>query len=174
IGGYPNPERFEATIGEAVRLARGRSSHGLRAYGEMVAVLWNRGQYPAAVRLEQLWHQLMSVVPFTLFCAYQIDVFDASFSPAVMQALLCAHTHLLSSGARNDLSTALERGMREVLGGDLSRVPGDARSLSGRGWAELPKTESTILWLRANMPEHASSILEHAKGHYQSLTGGNS
>jgi hypothetical protein len=37
---------------------RGRTDCVIRAYGEMVDVLWQAGQTAAAIRLEMLWNQL--------------------------------------------------------------------------------------------------------------------
>jgi hypothetical protein len=45
----------------------------VRAFGEMVAHLWNDGLITAAVELEQLWNGLGREVPFSLFCAYAMD-----------------------------------------------------------------------------------------------------
>lgn len=62
---------FDATVGMLVRrqLAGGRR---LRIYGEIVALLWDRGQVSAAVALEELWNDLQSQQPFQLFCAYPV------------------------------------------------------------------------------------------------------
>ena len=40
------------------RLCRGRKDCTIRAYGEMVDVLWQDGLTAAAIRLEMLWNQL--------------------------------------------------------------------------------------------------------------------
>lgn len=171
VGGYPDIERFNATVGAAVRKARDRSTAGLRVYGEMVGLLWNRRQYPAAIRLEQLWHQLMGTVTFALFCAYEIDMLDASLDSGPIETLLCAHTHLLPNRPDDGFLSALQRGMEEVLGDHVAHLPLDAARMSGRGVARLPQSESTILWLRKHMPEHAAEIFRRARAHYRSPSG---
>jgi hypothetical protein len=65
----PYPAAFDAVVGRLVRAmsARGRP---VRAYGEMVALLWNAGNVAGAMDLERLWNDLGEQVPFSLFCSY--------------------------------------------------------------------------------------------------------
>ena len=51
--GQPDWERFQSTIGATMRESKARIRNGvIRAYGEMVGVLWESGQFAAAIRLE--------------------------------------------------------------------------------------------------------------------------
>jgi hypothetical protein len=167
-GGHPDSDRFDRIMGSAVRdVGKASITHGVRAYGEMVGLLWSTRQFPAAIRLEQLWNKLRKTTPFDLFCAYPIDVLDKDFDVGVMDALLCAHTHLLPSGADARLQDALERAIGEshgvrTLAADR-RLPNNAK----HEWAALPDPEATILWLRASLPEKADEILARARAYYQ-------
>jgi len=51
---------------------RGRDDCVIRAYGEMVDVLWKDGMEAAAVRLEMLWNQLANTRTFSLLCGYSM------------------------------------------------------------------------------------------------------
>lgn len=167
-GGHPDAERFDGIVGKAVREAKKASGpFGLRAYGEMVGLLWKAKEFPAAIRLEQLWNKLRSTTSFDLFCAYPIDVFDKDFDIGVMDALLCAHTHLLPSGADASLQDALERAIGEMH--DMRAVGAERRLPKGvqHDWATLPEPEATILWLRARVPDKADEILARARAYYQ-------
>jgi hypothetical protein len=42
----------------------------VRAFGEMVALLWAEGKRGAALRLEELWHPFCEREQLPLFCAY--------------------------------------------------------------------------------------------------------
>jgi hypothetical protein len=66
---------FERMIGGLVGQAgRGGSRAGpVRAYGEMVSVLWDAGLVSAAVELEQLWDDLGRRHSFSLLCGYPAD-----------------------------------------------------------------------------------------------------
>jgi hypothetical protein len=68
----PDPAAFDDVIGDLVRRAT-RSGRRLRAYGEMVALLWDAGDVTAAIELEALWNNLGLQVPFSLFCAYPMQ-----------------------------------------------------------------------------------------------------
>jgi anti-sigma regulatory factor (Ser/Thr protein kinase) len=69
VDGHPDSSRFDRAVGEVVRAAV-RSRRRVRAYGEMVAVLWAAGDVVAAIELEDLWNELAEQSDFALFCAY--------------------------------------------------------------------------------------------------------
>src|SRR5256885_11895342 len=71
-------EAFESICGSLIReLLTNRSTHTLiRAYGEMVDVLWKAGKPDAAIRLEILWNQLADRYGFALLCGYSIANFS--------------------------------------------------------------------------------------------------
>lgn len=168
VGGHPDSERFDRVVGTAVReVKKASGDKGLRAYGEMVGLLWRAKQYPAAIRLEQLWNKLRDEISFELFCAYPIDVLDKDFDASVVDALLCAHTHLLPSTADASLQSALNRAIDEVRGSKESLRDSRINRKQKKDWAALPELESTILWLRANHPDQAEEILTKARSYYQ-------
>lgn len=72
IGRVPDRRRFDAYIGERVRWARRRAGEGgrVRAYGELVDLLWREGHTDAALLLEDMWNDLARTDPFSLLCAY--------------------------------------------------------------------------------------------------------
>ena len=69
VDGWPNERLFKLVVSSLLDRARG-SGRKVRAFGEMVALLWARGDQGATVRLEFLWHQLCNSEGFSLFCAY--------------------------------------------------------------------------------------------------------
>jgi len=75
LDGRPNRERFFEVIGGLVSRAH-NSWGGIRAFGEMVNLLWLEGKKSEAVELEGLWNQLGKIYPFALFCAYSKDAFE--------------------------------------------------------------------------------------------------
>jgi len=72
IDGRLAPHRFDKLIGKLIReaVAGGRA---VRAYGEIVALLWGDGYVTAAVELERLWNDLGREVDFSLYCAYPLE-----------------------------------------------------------------------------------------------------
>src|SRR5688572_27247193 len=69
VDGWPNERLFKLVVSGLLERARG-PGRKVRAFGEMVALLWARGDQGATVRLEFLWHQLCNSEGFSLFCAY--------------------------------------------------------------------------------------------------------
>jgi anti-sigma regulatory factor (Ser/Thr protein kinase) len=63
---------FNEIVGSAVRQA-GEKGRQVRAYGEMVSLLWDAGLVPAAIELEELWNGLGRELQFSLLCAYHRD-----------------------------------------------------------------------------------------------------
>ena len=166
--GLPDANRFDHIVGTEIRAAVDRSGGaGTRAFGEMVGLLWQEGEFPAAIRLEQLWNQLLEKTRFDLFCAYPVDVFDKAFDAGVLDAVLCAHTHLVPSMYETRLQAAVDRAMREVL--DCSERRRAADGCQHRPWAALPPAESAILWLRKNVPEQAEDVLARARRYFEAL-----
>ncbi len=60
---------FDRVIGSLIRQA-GTGGRPVRAYGEMVALLWDDGLVNAAIQLEEMWGELGRTHSFSLFCGY--------------------------------------------------------------------------------------------------------
>jgi CheY-like chemotaxis protein len=72
-GDLPNPTRFEKVISPAIEGAVSASRTGhVRAYGEMVNLLWRDGNLGGALDLEQRWNVLTAKYTFSLLCAYDL------------------------------------------------------------------------------------------------------
>ncbi|HZU42715.1 MAG TPA: MEDS domain-containing protein [Terriglobales bacterium] len=77
VEGWPDEALFKATVGGLVSRALAiAGSMRLPCFGEMVALLWARGQRDAALRLEQLWNILGERHSFSLLCAYPLADFQ--------------------------------------------------------------------------------------------------
>jgi hypothetical protein len=85
--GWPDDERFFKLVRELLTRAR-RNGRKVRAFGEMVAIMWARGEHGATVRLEHLWHQLCSSEGFSLLCAYPKVGFTQNASASINE--ICA------------------------------------------------------------------------------------
>jgi hypothetical protein len=73
----PAAAAFDAELGAVIdRTLKGRSKQTMiRAYGEMVDVLWKEGKPDAAIRLEMLWNKLAMRYGFALLCGYAMGNF---------------------------------------------------------------------------------------------------
>jgi anti-sigma regulatory factor (Ser/Thr protein kinase) len=70
--GCVDRDAFFEVIGGVVHAAAA-TGRPVRAYGEMVALLWEAGDVMAAIDLETLWNELGGEVPFSLYCAYRSE-----------------------------------------------------------------------------------------------------
>jgi len=76
VDNAPVGSLFRRSIGDVIgQTLRGRERTRVRAYGEMVDVLWKQGKTEAAVRLEVLWNNLADSYAFSLLCGYSIGNF---------------------------------------------------------------------------------------------------
>jgi hypothetical protein len=95
VDGMPNAEKFETAMLPVIDAAcRDRQDCVIRAYGEMVDVLWKDGCEAAAVRLEMLWNQLANTRKFSLLCGYSMGSF---YKDAAFDAICRQHTHVLAT-----------------------------------------------------------------------------
>ena len=95
VDGWPDDERFAEVIHALVRDAQ-RDGRTVRAFGEMVALLWAQGHHGATVRLEHLWSELCDSNGLALFCAY--PRIGATRDAAASLAEVCAlHSRVIAA-----------------------------------------------------------------------------
>jgi len=166
VGPQPNWGPFERVIGAAIRLRWPRKAGArVRVYGEMVGLLWKAGQFAAANRLEQLWNRLLAQSSFSLYCAYEIDIFGKDFYASSVNAILRAHTHMIPAQPDRNLEAALYRAMDEVLSAGAEDLKARVGSRHHRSWALMPNAEIIVLGLREYLPSQAEDILVRARRH---------
>ncbi len=85
---------FRRSVGDVIDQAvRGRMRTPVRAYGEMVDVLWKQGRTEAAIRLEVLWNNLAESHHFSLLCGYAIGNFYKQTEKLKEVCGLHSHVH---------------------------------------------------------------------------------
>lgn len=95
LGGLPNPDKFaEVTTAALERVRRGRRGVTVRAYVEMVDILWKQGLDVATIQLEMLWNRLARSGEYSLLCGYAMDNF---YKDASVREVCRQHTHLVHS-----------------------------------------------------------------------------
>jgi len=96
VGGMPDERHFVDTVYGVVQLAR-KNGRNVRAFGEMVVLLWDSGLKNATIKLEKLWNKFCKTESLSLFCAYPKKSFNGDAGPAM--AHICAeHSRLISAG----------------------------------------------------------------------------
>lgn len=93
VNGWPEEELFMNAVSSLIRRGQ-RKQRRIRAFGEMVAVLWAQGLNGATVRLEYLWNKLSEQNEFCLFCAYPKTGFTQDINESIMSICGC-HTKMI-------------------------------------------------------------------------------
>ncbi|HWP13512.1 MAG TPA: MEDS domain-containing protein [Ramlibacter sp.] len=93
VDGWPDDDRFKALVTQLLSRA-GAEGRRVRAFGEMVAVLWQQQHHGATVRLEHLWHRFCREEAFSLLCAYPKSGFTRD-ATASIQEICDAHSRVI-------------------------------------------------------------------------------
>lgn len=113
VDGSPDPKRFVRVVGAAVANAVA-SGRALRAFGEMVALLWADGNSSAAIRLEELWNDLAKTYSFSLFCAYPMDAFGGECHGQPFTHVCNAHTRVIPAESYGATTSSVDERMRTI------------------------------------------------------------
>lgn len=94
VEGRLDPDRFAGVVASLVPTDGGPVS----AFGEMVALLWERDEVAAALELETLWNTAIVAHPIRLLCAYPGELLSgASLSDVARACDLHDHVSLIGA-----------------------------------------------------------------------------
>lgn len=91
VEGAVSEEAFDRQIATVIRAA-GSGGSQVCAYGEMVDLLWQRGDVEGALELERLWNGLIGELGFSLLCAYRSAGADAAGHEQAVREICNAHS----------------------------------------------------------------------------------
>lgn len=158
--GMPQWTPFREVIGDAIAEARLRFPV-VRAYGEMVDILWQRSERDAAIRLEEFWNELAKLQTFSLFCAYYLDNLD-SRNYAGLDCICKVHSHLIPAREYGSFDDTVAGASEKVLEQPLARML-LSMSAMDRPNARMPLGQAILLWLQKNMPMTAERVLAEVR-----------
>lgn len=158
--GMPQWKAFHEVIGGLIAQVR-LQYPSVRAYGEMVDILWQQGDRDAAIRLEEYWNELTRLQTFSLFCAYRMDNLDAG-AYSGLEHVCKNHTHFIPARDYQQFNEAVGAASRKVLDEPLAKI---LLSLAEnhRSPTKMPAGQATLLWLSQNMPRTADKVLREIK-----------
>jgi hypothetical protein len=165
-GELPSATRFEQVVGRTVDdVARRFPDETVRAFGEMVDVLFQRGREAAAAALEDLWNELFETRRLALLCAYELDVFDLDTETSALPEIVRAHTHPRPVADTARLASAVHQTLTDVLGSDAAariylRVAEEVPRTA------LPRSQAVLMWLSRHQPAVAERVLQGARARY--------
>jgi len=108
----PDEERFRAVIGEMI-VRRANGGGRVRAYGEMVDLLWRDGNPDGAIRLEELWNNLADAHDFSLLCAYPMGNFHREADADAFAEICHVHSRVVPAETYTGAGDEDER-LREI------------------------------------------------------------
>lgn len=160
--GMPEWNAFHRVIGGLIAELRLRHPT-VRAYGEMVDVLWQRGERQAALRLEEYWSELGKLQTFSLLCAYRIDPLDGQVYGGPLESICKVHSRLLPARDEKQFDDAVLKASRQVLDQPLADI---LLSLAAAHSPDtrMPAGQATLFWLKQNMPRTAEKVLSELRG----------
>jgi hypothetical protein len=165
-GGMPEWQSFHALIGGVIAKLR-LEYPTVRAYGEIVDLLWRRGEREAAIRLEEFWNDLAGLQTFSLLCAYYMDNLDQAAYSGPLDCICRVHSHLIAARDYMRFNAAVVEASEAVLDRTLAQM---LLSLSERHRPQtaMPQGQATLLWLQHNMPRTAEKVLAQVRSRYSS------
>ena len=160
VDGMPEWTAFHARIGGAIAGLR-LQYPTVRAYGEMVDILWQRGERPAALRLEEFWNEIGRLQTFSLLCAYALDPLRGETYAGLGSICRC-HTHLIPARDYAGLNEAVHEASEKVLDRSLAQML-LSLAASHRPHTEMPLGQAALIWLKENMPRTAERVLAEVR-----------
>ncbi|MEO7859241.1 MAG: hypothetical protein ABIU05_02165, partial [Nitrospirales bacterium] len=144
-----------------VTQARGGNHYPkVRWWGEMVNILWERGDVAASMNLEDLFDQLGDQQDIAIFCSFVMDNFDGQVHSQMLPRLGENHSHLIPVEDYARLERAVADALRDTVGADeayslehhvLSQFPEPLR---------MPRPQALLLALRQVLPSVADVVLQ--------------
>jgi hypothetical protein len=159
--GMPQWKPFHEIVGGLIAKLRLRYPT-VRAYGEMVDVLWQRGERDAAIRLEEYWNDLGKLQTFSLFCAYRMDPLESASYGGPLESVCKVHSHLVPARGAPDFDQAVTTASSKVLDQPLAEL---LLSLAANHQmpTRMPAGQAALFWLRQNMPRTAEKVLSELR-----------
>jgi CheY-like chemotaxis protein len=166
--GMPDSPVFLALAANVVSRARGEGRYPkVRCWGEMVSLLWERGDIAASMNLEDLFDQLAQQQNMAVFCSFLMDNFDGEVHARILPRLGENHSHLIPVEDYAGLERAVTDALRETVGPDESRVLEVELLLRFPGPFHMPRSQALLLALRQTLPLVADDVLRRSRTLYQ-------
>jgi hypothetical protein len=159
---------------DVIGQARSGGRYGkVRLWGEMVNVLWERGNVAASMGLEDLFDQVANKHDIAVFCSYFMDNFKGEVHAHTLPRLSENHSHLIPVEDYARLERAVAAALQETVGADEARVL-ESRLLSQyRAPFNMPRAQALLMALRHILPTIADPVLHRSRSLYNAsgITG---
>jgi hypothetical protein len=160
--GMPHPPTFLGLAADVVGQARAGGRYPrVRWWGEMVNVLWERGNVAASMKLEDLFDQYVAKKDgVAIACGFLMDNFSSDIHARILPRLGTNHSHLIPVEDYARLGRAVADALREAMGAEAARVLEDRLLSEYRQAFDMPRAEALLLALRQVRPTVADRVLQ--------------
>src|SRR5262245_31083406 len=163
----PDSPLFLGLAADVIGQARsGGRYQKVRWWGEMVNVLWERGDVAASMNLEDLFDQLAKKHGIAIFCSFLMDNFNGEVHAHMLPRLGTNHSHLIPVEDYARLERAVADALRDTVGADEGRVLESQLLLRYRPPFNMPRSQALLLALRQFLPTVADSVLQRSREQY--------
>lgn len=160
----PDAPVFLGIAADVIARARGAGRYPkVRWWGEMVNILWERGDVAASMSLEDQFDHLAHEHEIAIFCSFVMDNFNGEVHSRMLPRLGENHSHLIPVEDYARLELAVSDALREIVGSDEARVLED-RLLAGLSTQlHMPRPQALLLALRQSLPVIADAVLRQSR-----------
>ena len=165
--GMPDSPVFLGLAANIVSQARADGRYPkVRWWGEMVNVLWERGDVAASMQLEDLFDNLAHEQDIAIFCSFVMDNFDGDVHARMLPRLGENHSHLIPVEDYARLERAVSEALRDTVGPDEYPVLEDQLLSRFPGSFHMPRSQALLLALRQTLPLVANDVLRRSGALY--------
>ena len=163
----PDAPVFLGLAGDVIARARGGGRYPkVRWWGEMVNVLWERGDVAASMQLEDQFDRLAHEHEIAIFCSFVMDNFDGDVHARMLPRLGQNHSHLIPVEDYARLERAVADALRETVGSDEARVIEEELLPKYPSPFQMPRSQALLLALRETLPVVADAVLNRSRKIY--------
>jgi len=166
--GMPDSPVFMGLAANVVSQARGDGRYPkVRWWGEMVNILWERGEVTASMNLEDQFDRLAHEQDIAIFCSFLMDNFDGDVHARMLPRLGENHSHLIPVEDYARLERAVSDALRDTVGPDESSVLEERLLSHFSGPFQMPRSQALLLALRETLPLIADDVLHRSSKLYR-------
>ena len=169
----PDGPMFLGLAGEIIARTRSAGRYtNVRWWGEMVNVLWERGDVAASMNLEDLFDRVSQEQNVAVFCSFLMDNFNGDVHTRMLPSLGNNHSHLIPVEDYGRLESAVAEALRETVGPDEAVVLKDRLLSQYQAPFQMPPAEALLLALRQTLPTVAEAVLQKSRNLYAARAPG--
>jgi hypothetical protein len=166
----PNSPVFLGLAGDVIGQARaGGRYQKVRWWGEMVNVLWERGDVAASMNLEDQFDQLAKQHDIAIFCSFLMDNFNGEVHTHMLPRLGTNHSHLIPVEDYARLERAVADALRETVGQNEARVLTSRLLSEYKAPFNMPRAQALLQALCQAFPTIATPVLQRSRNLYTTV-----